>query len=71
MPPYGASHGHVMKETNSQSQGRKDSKTSIKMGPANSGAVKPNVGMKSSGLGRAPRGKVGAGSGAKQSKSRY
>lgn len=69
--PYGASHGHVHKETNSQPQGRSDSKTNINMGPAVSGNVKPNVSMKSSGLGRALRGKVPPGSGSKQTKSKY
>lgn len=66
---YGSTHGHVFKETNSQSQGRSDGKTSIHMGPAVSGAVKPNVSMKSSGLGRAPRGKAPGAK--KQAKSSY
>jgi len=65
--PYGASHGHVHKETNSQPGGRSDSKTSIHMGPANSGAVKKNTDM-DHGLGRAPRGKVAPSKSSKQYK---
>jgi hypothetical protein len=67
--PYGASHGHVFKETNSQPGGRSDAKTSIHTGPAVSGNVKVNKEMKSSGLGRAPRGKVAASKSSKQYKS--
>lgn len=65
--PYGSTHGYVHRETNSQPGGRSNSKTSIKMGPAVSGAVKTNKQM-DHGLGRAPRGKVPAPKGAKQYK---
>jgi hypothetical protein len=69
--PYGASHGHVHKETNSQPQGRKDSKTNMNMGPAVPGNVKPNVSMKSSGLGRSVRGPVAPGTGSKMASNKY
>jgi hypothetical protein len=63
--PYGSNHGHTRKETNSQPQGRSNSKTSVHMGPANSGAVKTNKQM-DHGLGRSPRGKVAASKSSKQ-----
>ena len=64
--PYGATHGSIDRETNSQKSGS-DQKTSIHMGPANSGAVKPNVSMK--GVFREPKGK--AGTPAKQTPGAY
>lgn len=69
--PYGASHGHVHKETNSQPQGRSDSKTNINVGPAVSGNVKPNVSMKDSGLGRGVRGPVEPGKGSRMASNKY